>query len=154
MAETAEPVVPSTTPLTELLAKYPPPASMTSAEQEAAKYARIEEIAVLFTAFSDLTSIRIQGWTPGFNDGDPCTHHQDIYINGFDSYGEGDGDDDGDGDAPTRNWKSSPMHTTIDNLLSGMEGALYAAFNTNWKVKIWREDDEIRWVESEYDCGF
>lgn len=42
---------------------------------------------ILTTAFAEIPAlnfIRIQGWTPGFNDGEPCVHEQGVMVDVYD----------------------------------------------------------------------
>lgn len=38
----------------------------------------------LFEKYPELDAFVILGWTPGFNDGDPCTHSMDVMVTGDD----------------------------------------------------------------------
>jgi hypothetical protein len=54
----------------------------------------------LFDAYPDLLAVSLKGWTPGFNDGDPCTHSEEMiavfrdYILSDDTWHEYSGDED------------------------------------------------------------
>ncbi len=68
---------------------------MTIADIIAAKYPKppidieLHHAAIREIMESDptITSIVIKGHTPSFNDGDPCTHREEVLINGVDEYG-------------------------------------------------------------------
>ena len=63
-------------------------------EQKAARATFFTQFtARIFDEFPGLNRVIVQGYTPGFNDGDPCTHSHEVYvgINGFSNLNEGDG---------------------------------------------------------------
>ena len=43
-----------------------------------------EVVSTIFAEIPQLKFIRLRGWTPGFNDGDPCCHRMDVAIDSFD----------------------------------------------------------------------
>lgn len=87
------------------------------AEREARDRLRREtlaDIGALFSAFPDLNSISICGYTPGWNDGDPCRHSQlDPYLNGYNLWGR-DGDDE-DWDEEEEDWGEEEKDEDSEN---------------------------------------
>jgi hypothetical protein len=61
------------------------------------KMAASELTGEIFKEYPDIKVLRIIGETPAFNDGDPCEHSANLYINGFD-YGDYRNADGGYGD--------------------------------------------------------
>jgi hypothetical protein len=116
----------------------------------------VESIGRLFGFIPGLMEISVTGYTPGFNDGDPCYHHQcEAVINGI---GREDEDEDEDEDEESED-AEYPILTEeeIDIVSSEMyrlSPLLEAVFGTDWKITIRREDDGISWKKEEYDCGY
>lgn len=52
--------------------------------KEAAQKNVNEVLSAIFTEMPKLNLIRVQGYTPGFNDGDPCTHSQVVAVDVYD----------------------------------------------------------------------
>ncbi len=122
----------------------------------------------------------IRGWTPGFNDGEPCTHGQETgVITKFKAYGgpleylHEEMDDDPEVGlfthlgipVPDGVIKQVPIAkygeetpTEVDQvqgLLSGMEPIISSAYFTNFQLNVYRNDAGVVKVdESEYDCGY
>ena len=43
-----------------------------------------ETLSFIFAEMPKLKLIRVRGWTPSFNDGDPCTHSQCVAVDVYD----------------------------------------------------------------------
>ncbi len=67
--------------LDELYAKAV--ASKTGRKEAAQKNVN-EVLSAIFAEMPKLNLIRVQGHTPGFNDGDPCTHSQIVAVDVYD----------------------------------------------------------------------
>ena len=65
-------------------------------EQKAARGTLFSQFtAKIFDEFPSLNRVVVQGYTPGFNDGDPCTHSQQTFVGLYDfsDFHESDEDD-------------------------------------------------------------
>lgn len=131
--------------------------------QAGRKRSLIDLIGLLFGAIPELTEIIVKGYTPGFNDGDPCTHSQmDPYINGTDMYGDRDDEDDSDPDGEGDNNEvaktkeiSNENREIVASEVDRLSGVLESLFGTNWKITIKRQGDgTITWEQEDYDCGY
>jgi hypothetical protein len=158
----------------KMLAAYYRPEQDLQAEIEAANRLRREtlaDIGALFSAFPDLNSISVSGYTPGWNDGDPCHHSQpDPYLNGENVW-ERDGDDEDEGwgdeeedereedereedeDARSSTRLSDKDFEAITHILEGMSDVLEKIFGTNWKLIFRRTQNGIEFNRYNYDCG-
>ena len=146
------------------------------AESERAKARKLclhESIGRLFGFLPALNQIIIKGYTPSFNDGDPCTHSQmDPYINGTDEYGDRDDDDsdgdeeesdkeeDSDGEADNDEAAPEPLELTnedrelVSSEMNTLADMFESVLGTNWKLTIERQKDgTISWEQEDYDCG-
>lgn len=105
----------------------------------------------IFEANPEINSITVKGFTPGFNDGDPCYHHQFTAVGGM--YGEyfSDAFND-DGNPPTIEIEEDISDFIVDpmlqdgdipegtrkayTLVSSMQDDIEKAFSTN-KICAW-----------------
>jgi len=71
-----------TTPtIDELLVAY----TKDPEQQHLVARVRVENsVAAIFRDVPDLKLMRMRGYTPSFNDGDPCTHHQEVAVDTYD----------------------------------------------------------------------
>lgn len=102
----------------------------------------------------DLQEIIVVGWTPAWNDGDECTHHQDDpYLNGYDRYGKKarklfkDQLDFGEEGG------FSPAFESVHEVIAQMERLLSEAFDTNFAIRARRTPEGVDVEVVEYDCG-
>ena len=58
--------------------------AMKESRDATAKKNVSETLATIFAELPKLGMIRVQGYTPGFNDGDPCTHSQLVSVDNYD----------------------------------------------------------------------
>ncbi len=127
-------------------------------EREAITKAKQQEaqglLARLLLDTKGLDSIIVIGYTPGFNDGEPCVHSQDgAYLNGLGEYGEApsafgvDESDDAESD-----WSAAFKRTA--NIVGAMADLLGDAFGTNWAIRVKRDGDSVTFEQEEYDCGY
>lgn len=108
-----------------------------------------------------LGAITIVGWTPGFNDGEPCEHSTD-YMYGYSdlqNYGlEYLLDDwfDGDEDKIKRLLVQDVKVTDEVKMFvaTALDGYIEEKHGTNYRVSIIFENGTYRIEEDEYDCGY
>jgi len=104
-------------------------------------------LAAIFEEIGTINRIRIQGWTMGFNDGDPCYHSQAVAVGGDDEYDLLDGED--------RDEVDEALATKAANLLASLEGDFEIVYDTNWTLDIVRDEGGGYQVNhSDYDCGY
>lgn len=138
--------------------------------------------ARIFDEFRGLNRVVVQGYTPGFNDGDPCVHSQQTYVT-VSSFNELGGEEDGE-DSPFRYIdRDENPDLDWDNryvLKDGVDGYLFNGdltpeqveqvqtafdafgeaimdlYNTDFTLT-WlrsREDGKITFSHDHYDCGY
>jgi hypothetical protein len=147
----------------KMLAAYYWPERDLDAEREAANRLRREtlaDIGALFSAFPELNSISVSGYTPGWNDGDPCHHSQlDPYLNGRNiDDDEDDDDEDDDNEDDDEGERSSTRLSdkdfeAISHIIEGMSDVLEEIFSTNWTLIFRRTQNGIEFNRYDYDCG-
>lgn len=115
----------------------------------------------LFAEHPTLNKISWTQYTPGFNDGDPCTFRANIdassiKLNGFDKYGDGDDEDEYDEEDNDDETEVEPLNETVYESVSAVletfgEDVLLEMFDDNQRVTVSR-DGTIK--QEEYDCGY
>lgn len=111
----------------------------------------------------NLPGVYLYGYTPGFNDGDPCVHSQSTgeWYEGEDTlHGAHFEDEEQEKVAEASNkalgeWRSE-ARTTIEGLFEPLEDALQAAFGTDWWL-LWTYDEVAHRVDLSrgyYECGY
>lgn len=112
------------------------------------------DLGALFVAFPALDSVVLRGYTPGFNDGDPCYHHTcEPIVNGRDP-DEYDDEDEEEGAEPVPSKLSKEDEEAIRVILSGMDDAVHDIYDTNYEVTVTRTADGITLANDHYDCGY
>lgn len=53
------------------------------AEEEVAIQTVFAQISEYVRTVGAILPVAIKGWTPGFNDGEPCTHESEVYVGGM-----------------------------------------------------------------------
>lgn len=109
----------------------------------------------LFAEIPNLQKITITGYTPSFNDGDPCYHSQYQSINGV-------GDDDDYDEDGENSPKESFLELTDEEreLINGVLATLYRPikqkYDTNFKLHLNRSDNEDGYTlqYEDYYCGY
>ena len=106
----------------------------------------------------------IQGWTPGFNDGDPCTHGVDwgvggqnlSYMDQLDPeyrshlFNEFVGDED---EIPESKLADAPIG--FEDVISEIIIPICdKRWETDYQVLIWIHQGEIKVLHDDYDCGY
>lgn len=127
----------------------------------------------IFDQNEGLKLIYILGWTPGFNDGEPCTHSQESFVG--DSHHVGylnreyyDFDDrelyeefevefdEEDNDAVISHINADCK--TLDQVakqVAAYEELVERVYNTNFEIKVTVDDEGKVVVEQDwYDCGY
>lgn len=117
--------------------------------EEVLRAGLLSDFASLFDICPDLRALRLQGYTPTWNDGEECTHRQhEPVINGF--------------DLNTRRLKDPRQIDQASAKTEEIVGQFcrwhqYSttpqAFGTNWQLDFTRTEDGIEFELSEYDCG-
>jgi hypothetical protein len=151
--------------------------------REAAAKKNVNEIlSVIFAEIPRLNLMRVRGYTPSFNDGDPCTHSQIVAVDVYDpdSLFEFMDEDDKFRKLMTGerfSWAHTSWdHATkkyVDNALpedphhvacikaravvDALEGDFEIMFDTNFTLDIVRDPNSefgFRIDHSDYDCGY
>lgn len=126
-----------------------------------------EFIDQVFQENPELHRIVVRGWTPGFNDGDPCVHSQDVMVStsSFPYHGEGEHlftYEEGykfTGSPDERREVNADLDDNvageIEAILHGFEDYLYRIYNSNWVIE-WRRQDNghVGYSKDEYQCGY
>ena len=143
-------IIPSSTTIADLEQKYRPvPENLEELNQR--KNEILSEIASILVNTDGANVIVIQGSTPSFNDGDPCTHSQNVYINYLSKYGESCGEDEAESVYPVT---YSDAIWRAFRVLDSMESAIEDVFGTNWQLTFKRAGDSVTWEKDDYDCGY
>lgn len=127
---------------------------------------RTEDIITeLFALYPDLDEVCIWGYTPGFNDGDPCYHHGDWYIRwkglrfGGDDciYFQVSSVEEGyaskiieDEDATLAVDVPSKLMTALNRMSDYFEHD----YGTNHVSIFARQEDKVCFHACDYDCGY
>ena len=133
--------------LDELRAKY-----IKTEEQETTWMAEqhknaLQAIASIFEQTPALSDLKLIGYTPDFNDGDPCVHNQKpVILNGFDEWNNEEGDPESQ--------LPKNISRPIKVLLNSIDKLFNIAFGTNWELHAWRDADTLKWDIEDYDCGW
>lgn len=137
--------------------------------KEAAQKNVNEVLSVLFAEIPSLDQIRVRGWTPGFNDGDPCTHIQEVAVGDYDPWGtfddndEDEDEDEEDGekskDDQDVNDEDHPEHLAYKKahkIVEALDDDFATLFNTNFELSISRSDAKLGFTihEDDYYCGY
>lgn len=146
----------------------------TYVESKRAFYAELREhdrqffdecIRQLFKRFDGLNAVAILGWTPGFNDGEPCTHSSHVFAGVVNSYGM-DFDDYGevsdfamdhtpDGAQGPNDSLSAHDRTKVAEELLVLDEVLEFLWETNYRMTAYRDEDGLVVIEIDhYDCGY
>lgn len=141
-----------------------------------------ESIAAAFKVSSDIKAILINGYTPGFNDGDPCTHSQYSVIDGneltdnisdneelvafilgyknsdemYDALEELDQEpEDALSNLGLPEFKYE-VSGEVNSILDGMADVLEEVMGTDWRIlAVLQDDGTVKTVVDEYyDCGY
>ena len=148
-------------------------------EQKAARATLFTQFtARIFDEFPGLNRVVIQGYTPGFNDGDPCVHSQETYVT-IRRFSELDGDDSAlryidSEENPVLTWDARyVLNEGVDGFLFNVDltpeqlGEVHKAFGAFEEAiaDLYTTDFTLTWVRSRddgkivfshdyYDCGW
>jgi hypothetical protein len=114
-----------------------------------------------FQDFPELNFVGFYGYTPSFNDGDPCEHwHHGFgeYIE-MKEYGIGENDESCPEGARPNPDSYYDYGNTVVRKIGGVSNKLAnlfeSAYGTGWEVvAIRNEDGSITVTKEEYDCGY
>ncbi len=148
-------------------------------EQKAARATLFTQFtARIFDEFPDLNRVIIQGYTPGFNDGDPCVHSQETYLNirGFAEHNE---EDEAfryisNEENPVLSWDAryvlnegvdgfrfnvnmtpeqlGDVHKAFGAFTQAIEDLYNTDFTLTWERS--RDDGKIVFSHERYECGY
>lgn len=126
----------------------------------------------MFAEHAGLNKVCVVGWTPGFNDGDPCEHSYEIFVGAVTEYNGTQYVDYDEREEPaeffggyneetesvdvTQNPNAScttlkEVHASVDNF----SDIIHRVYGTNFILKVTRGEDGTAEVEcDEYDCGY
>lgn len=115
---------------------------------KAGAQANIDDVlTAIFEEISTVNRIRIQGWTMGFNDGDPTYHQQAISVGGDDEYDLLEEEE--------RDEVDEVLAEKAASLLSSLEEDFEIVYDTDWTLDIIRDEGGGYTVShSDYDCGY
>ena len=122
-------------------------------------WARFQKvIPALFNEYPGLKQLAIRGWTPGFNDGEACTHTTEYYV-GNDMWAEFDEDKYWDvekDDYKEVNQLTDEEARNIYKVLQSFDDILENQYHTAWELMISRipESNELKWDKDYYECGY
>lgn len=162
-------VTPSTLTIEDIKARFLPSPDFdynAAREEEKARKAMVkaEVLSIMARLINDLpgvTSIEVCGYTPGFNDGDPCRHSQmDPNVNGITSVEY----DDRRYCSSNRNFNPSnypdemvddDTYNLITSICNGMSDMFEDAFDTDFSVTVSRDENgNFTHEVGHYDCGY
>ena len=118
----------------------------------------IEQFLLPFSSNTRPIYLYIQGYTPSFNDGDPCTHRsyvhdrEDIISEGILEY-----ESEFFGSIDEQQIEESldpPNSEEFRDALEAVEEALEYKYGTDYQVLITLKDNNISYVRDHYDCGY
>lgn len=136
----------------ELLDKYGAIEQEESKRRASLRAEGLEGLATILSSNSAFKTLRLSGYTPSFNDGDPCVHRQsDIVINGYSRYGAENYEEKAQLPQPDKEELKK-----LSNVVSKMEPVFSGGFGTNWEIVLTRgEDGSVDWsLDPDYDCGY
>lgn len=117
----------------------------------------------IFDQHEGLNFVMIRGYTPGFNDGEPCTHSQNTFVgaNDYGSYLDFEDyelyEEFGVEEGETENHVNKDCKTLKEAKaqIEAYDEIIERVFITNFDLKITKsEDGKVKVVEDEYWCGY
>jgi hypothetical protein len=137
------------------------------AAQQAAIKGELNDTVTLLLNELNLPGLFIYGYTPGFNDGEPCEHCMEIgdaYHDQSDDTWESEGtyganfdsrnDSNLADEACIQLRKSRFGWQAAEALFGPLENAIASAFGTNWFL-LWKKNDDgsVELIRGHYDVG-
>ncbi|EBS4516757.1 hypothetical protein DQT32_05015 [Salmonella enterica subsp. enterica serovar Braenderup] len=135
----------------------------------------VHDIAMELKTIPGMNKVIVKGYTPGFNDGDPCTHSSDVYYNKkwhfseLSEYGIGGlaeffgaPEEYEDEEEELYNWEGIDTINTysdedeqkIHDLVSLLDDLIERKYYTDYIVFIDLTGDEPVIKHEDYDCGY
>lgn len=118
----------------------------------------------IFAKIPDIQAIACKGWTPGFNDGEPCEHMDYMVFSGGDAINENFSDwavnsffaEEWDGGKEKPLELNPPNANRIwEEAFNGKYNDIFEFFwNTNFQVVVKRKGDSVEIDDVEYYCGY
>lgn len=112
-------------------------------------------IEYIFNQDDRIRVIGCTGYTPGFNDGDPCTHSQEFWINEDENYKPYLSNGqlwDGEGNEP-ESYEYKEFEKYID-ILKQLENVIERMYNTDFHIVWYKEDGKVVMKVEDYYCGY
>ena len=121
----------------------------------------------IFDQHKGLKFVMVRGWTPGFNDGEPCTHSQETFVgrvswgtyhdfSDYELYDDFECVFDEDSDDVVSHINSGCE--SLDEVYVQVEAyseIIERVFNTNFEIKAsLNTDGKVVVIEDEYWCGY
>lgn len=134
--------------LEALLLKYDAIEKDRAGARARARTEGLNALRTLIDTNADIKTLQLRGYTPSFNDGDPCVHRQrDLVMNDYDEYDDED----------TKHELSEIPYETyrpLAALIQRMSKVFAEGFGTNWQIDVRKNDDgTVSWNLSDWDCG-
>lgn len=127
----------------------------------------------LFDENQGLNKLAVVGWTPGFNDGEPCTHSSEVFVGlthrGYSGRNYADYEDredvteffveevndDGEVEDGTNPNAECTTLKQVKEILESFEDIFERVYHTNFFIKVTRDEDGTVLVDvDDYDCGY
>lgn len=118
----------------------------------------------LFAEHPKLDVVLVCGYTPGFNDGDPCSHTQYTTFDGdeindtvdlWDKFSDLEEDEFEEKIEKINSNLSSAEAKKVDDKVDAVDDLLERVYGTDWYIVAFREDDgSITVTDGDYDCGY
>lgn len=117
----------------------------------------IEQFLLPYAEDSKKLYIYIQGYTPDFNDGDPCRHSVDVYkkeeiLNYI--FEEEEEIFSGISKEDIKNSRDWPDKNDFRDCLEEVGEVLTNKYTTDFQVLITLKDGKIHYIKDEYNCGY
>lgn len=116
------------------------------------KKALVHGVRAIFDKFPDVAAVRWTQYTPGFNDGEPCTFG--VHVSGVRLLSQMDSDSSEESDEDDNEWDGTWHHEACKafrELLKDADEICHAAFGDDKAVVI-KRDGTVS--VSDYDCGY
>ena len=108
----------------------------------------------------NLEGMLIFGYTPGFNDGDPCEHSTCLpeYYDDEDCYGVNGADmsaeDEADAIRYIKAYDEAKAYSVFNKLIKALDEPFEKVYGTDWYLLFRLKDGEIEVQKGGYDCGY
>lgn len=117
----------------------------------------------IFDQHEGLNFVLIRGYTPGFNDGEPCTHSQNTFVGAndygnyldfedyelYEEFGVEEGETENHINKDCKSLKEAKAQ------IEAYDEIIERVFITNFDLKVTKgEDGKVKVVEDDYWCGY